>query len=116
MKKSKFSIFNDGVLKICEPEDDQTDFSAVTNTDSVDDLEVIYKLNFSELSKRDQDLQFAESLGRTLNLKVKCRYVGGINKLNLVLIGDMLYSIINMDEDRARKELYLYLEEVRKLA
>ena len=32
-----------------------------------------------------------------------------------VLIGKVLYSIINLDEERNSQEMYLYLEEVRKL-
>ena len=33
-----------------------------------------------------------------------------------ILIGRTLYSIINLDENRNSHEMYLYLEEVRKLS
>ena len=32
-----------------------------------------------------------------------------------VIIGSMLYDVIYADFDRANKEMYLYLEEVREL-
>lgn len=113
-KKSRFSTYNDGMLRICEPEDSTSDFGAVQNALTEDDLTVLVKLAYKEMSKRDQDLDFAESQGRTLSMKVKCRLYPA-SKNNLVLIGNVLHSIIHLDEDRAAQEMYLYLEEVRTL-
>lgn len=113
--KSKFSTFNDGVLWICAPEEAISDFGAVKNTAKKTDLKKIQKLNYHEQSKRDQDLVFAESQGRTLNLKVKCPLWPKIDTLQQVLIEKTLYSIINLDEDRGKHVMYIYLEEVRKL-
>ena len=114
--RSRFSTFNDGVLWICEPETDASDFGAVKNTLKKDQLQKIVKLAYKEMSKRDQDLDFAESQGRVLNIKVKCRLWPKVNTLQQILIGKVLYSIINLDEDRNSQEMYLYLEEVRKLS
>ena len=115
-QKSRFSTFNDGVLWVCEPESASSDFGAVKNTLKRSELVKIGKLNFKEMSKRDQDLDFAESQGRTLNMKVKCKLWSKVNTLHQILIGKVLYSIINLDEDRNSQEMYLYLEEVRKLS
>ena len=112
--KPRFSTFNDGILWICEPESEQTDFNAVKNTRTASDLEKIEKLDFKEMSKREQDLDFAESQGRALNLKVRTRLREWVDKMNLVLIGKTLYGIINIDMDRAGKQMYIYLEEVRR--
>jgi len=85
--KSRFSTFNDGVLFICKPESDHSSFNAVKNPTKKKELEKILKLNYNEMYRREQDL-----------------------------IEDMLYSIIDLDKDRDRSEMYLYLEEVRKLS
>ena len=115
-QKSRFSTFNEGVLWVCGPEEAASDFGAVKNTTKREELKRIQKLDFKEMSKRDQDLDFAESQGRVLNMKVKCRLWPKVNTLHQILIGRILYSIINLDEDRNSQEMYLYLEEVRKLS
>lgn len=116
MLKSKFSTFNDGMLYICKPESEVNSFNAVKNPVKRSDLTRTLKLAFCEMSRRDQDLAFAESQGRTLTLKIKTRLHGDITKQHQVLIGDILYSIIHLDPDRSKDEMYLYLEEVRKLS
>ena len=115
MLKSKFSTFNDGMLYICKPESEVNSFNAVKNPVKRSDLTRTLKLAFCEMSRRDQDLAFAESQGRTLTIKVKTRYHAGVNKHSQVIIGSVLYSIIHLDIDRAKTELFLYLEEIREL-
>lgn len=114
--KSRFSTFNDGVLFICKPESDHSSFNAVKNPIKKTELDKILKLNYDEMSRREQDLQFAESQGRNLTLKVKTRLRSQVTKFHQVLIGDMLYSIIYLDINRDKSEMYFYLEEVRKLS
>lgn len=113
--KVKIPTFNDGVLYVCKPEAERSSFNAVRNPTVEADLEKIIKLDFDETSRRDQDLDFAESQGRSLNMKVKTRLRPEVTKHHQVLIGAMLYSIIYIDYNRDRGEMYLYLEEVRKL-
>ena len=48
-------------------------------------------------------------------MKVRCLLRPWVTKLNIVKIDETLYSIINVDFDRANRVMYLYLEEVRKL-
>ena len=114
--KSRFSTFNDGVLFICKPESDYSSFNAVKNPTKKTELDKILKLNYDEMSRREQDLQFAESQGRNLTMKVKTRLRNQVTKFHQVLIEDVLYSIIDLDKDRDGAEMYLYLEEVRKLS
>ena len=115
-QRSRFSTYNDGVRWVCAPEEASSDFGAVKNTTKKEELKRIQKLDYKEMSKRDKDLDFAEGQGRVLSIKVKCRLWPKVNKLHQILIGKILYSIINLDEDRAGQEMYLYLEEVRKLS
>lgn len=115
MIRKKFSTYNDGVLLVYKEKRQTTNFNAVKNTRTIDDLEFVVKLDYEEKSKRDTDLDFAEAQGRTLTLKVKTRLYH-LDKTLMVVIGNIMYSIINLDEDRANGEMYFYLEEVRELA
>ena len=111
--KPKFSTFNDGVLYICDSTKADTTFGAVQNVTAASELNRLYKLDFAEMSKRDQDMDFAESQGHALSLKVKTRLIS-ISKMNKVLIENRLYTIIHLDEDRNNGLMYLYLEEERQ--
>ena len=107
MLKSRFSNYNDGIVYIVKKKQKSTDFNAAKNALSRDDLEEVVKLAYEEKSKRDEDIEFASSQGRTLSLKIKTRKA---------IAGDTLYSIIKLDHDRAKQEMYIYLEEERKLS
>ena len=114
--KSKFTAYNDGTLFVCKPQAEQSSFNAVRNPVSKQDINKILQLNYVELSKRERDLEFAESRGRTLNMKVKTRLHEKVTNYHMIMIGDMLYSIIDLDKDTRAEEMFLYLEEARKLA
>lgn len=113
--KQKFSTYNSGIVNIVEDKSEPTDFGAPLNTIKASDTKTIVKLAYDEKSKRDEDIQFAESMGRTLSLKIKTRLVKGINTSHKAIIGNTLYSIIKLDHDTSKRELYLYLEEERSL-
>jgi hypothetical protein len=113
--KKRFATYTDGVLWVCEQTVGRSDFGAVKNAREGSDIKQIEKLNYQEMSKRDQDQDFASSQGRTLSMKVRCLLRPWVTKLNIVKIDETLYSIINVDFDRANRVMYMYLEEVRKL-
>lgn len=113
--KSKFPPYNSGVLEIYNRKEIKSDFGAAKNITSKSDLVFIAKFPFTEMSKRDEDIEFAERQGSSLSMKVKIRFADLVKKSNDVVIGDKLYNIYKLDIDRAKQELYLYLEEVRKL-
>jgi len=113
--KSRFQTYNDGILYICKNISCKSDFGAVKNAKDVYDLSECLKLAFSEMSKRDEDLSFAESRGRSLSMKVKTRFVPYLNNHSKAIIENTLYSIIKIDFDRAKSESFIYLEEERKL-
>ncbi len=96
-------------------ETNRSNFGAKTNIKSLDEMDQLYKLAYQQSYKRLQDLEFAESSGRDLTLKIKTRLVPGIKNSDKVVINNVLYDIIYTDEDRAQKELYLYLEEARSI-
>ena len=74
----------------------------------------IDKLMFKEMSKREQDITFAESKDKELSLKIKCRYYP-VQSNQKAVIEDVLYSIFKIDYDSEKKFVYLYLEKEREL-
>lgn len=113
--KNKEHVYNDGLCRIVEEIKAPSSFSAKENGTKTTDFKTMYRLYFAEQSIREQDFEFAEARGRVLNRKIKTHLVSDINSQLNVIIGDMLYSIVNADIDRHNNEIYFYLEEVRKL-
>ena len=110
-----FSNYNNGFLSIYNDREIRTDFSAKKNVKSLESLEFIVKLGYDECSKRQQDFEFSETIGRSLNLKVKTRLYKNVTNKHKVLIGNILYDIFEVDIDRGKQEMYLYMEEVRTI-
>lgn len=110
---TRLTAFNDGVVQIFRQKDRKTDFGARRNVSTLDDLEFVVKLNFSTASKRQQDLEFAEQSGFQLALKVRTRYVPTVETKMKAVIDDYLYDISYLDRDG--REMFLYLESVRRL-
>lgn len=114
MLKSKQTTYNDGVCDVFRQKEVKTDFSARVNPKSLDDLEYIVRLNFSEKSCRLEDIEMAERMNFSLSRKIQVRNSrSGIDQRCMVIIGDRLYSISYLDSTIT--DLFLYLQEVRKL-
>lgn len=111
----KLSTFNDGVLTVCREKDRKTDFGAKRNASTLADLEEIVTLAYQESSKRAQDLEFAEQAGFQLSMKVKTRFRPEVSSKHKAVIGGYLYDIRYLDVSRATMEMYLYLEQSRRL-
>lgn len=107
--------YNDGVLEIYNSKSKKNSFSGKINEKSINDLDFIMSSYFKEESKRQQDFSFANSLGRTLNLKIKVPYTDDIKSNYKVVYNNILYDIIYIDFSKDKKELYIYLEEVREI-
>lgn len=107
--------YNSGVLKIYESKGNTTSFSAKINETEKSDLKFIMDLYFHEESKRQQDILFANSMNRTLNLKVKVPYTENIRSNYKAIYNDYLYDVIYIDFSKDKKELYIYLEELRAI-
>lgn len=115
MKNKKIPTYLDGFALVYRPkvEENKSYFGAKVNIKKINEMETLFKLAYSQCSKRLQDMEFAESSGRELTLKIKTRLVQGIKNTDKVIIDGTLYDIIYIDEDRINRELYLYLEENR---
>lgn len=114
MKVSNLNL-NDGFLRCYRDKKLQSDFNAPKNPKKIDDMEYIVELAFEEMSKRDKDLSFVESLGRELSLKVKTRLMDGVSKKCKVAIDDRLFDVIYIDYSKKENLMYFYLEEVRRI-
>lgn len=110
----KLSKFNDGVVSIYQEIERKTDFSAKKNVSTLSDLKLLGKLDFEEMSKRNQDLEFAEQSGFSLSMKIKTRYIKEVTNKNKAVIDGYLYDIRYID--KTKLEMYLYLEGVKPIA
>lgn len=113
MKNKDFSKYNDGVVKIYREKERRTDFSAKRNVGTLEDMDFVVKLNYEELAKREQDLEFAQQNDFTLSLKIKTRYVKNVDNKCKAVIDGYLYDISYTD--KTKTELFLYMEGVKAL-
>ncbi len=113
MQKNKFSTYNDGVVLIYRAKERKTDFNAKRNVSTLDDMDFVCKLDFEEMSKREQDLEFAQQNGFSLSLKVKTRFVNLVDNKCKAVIDGYLYDISHLD--KSRTEMFLYMEQIRKV-
>lgn len=111
--RNNFARYNDGVVRIYRDIAERSTFGAKKNTRELADLEFIAKLDYEEMSKRQQDQEFAEQNGFSLSMKIHTRLAPNIDSKCKAVIGDTLYDISYLD--KTRTDLYLYLEEVRNI-
>lgn len=110
----RFPRLNDGIVRIYKKINKKTDFNARNNVQSYDDMEQIVKLNYQQMSKRNQDIEFAEKMSFNLSMKIRTRKFKNLNSKQYAVIDRFLYEIKYIDEDKTSS--YLYLEGVRELA
>lgn len=109
MTKKTPNNYGDGVAKIYRKKDIEK------NVKSLDDLEYLGYLCFTEKSKRQQDIEFAEQRGANLTTKIATPDLIPPDSDYNVVIDGVIYAIIYVDHDKKNRELYFYLEEVRKI-
>ena len=112
-KQKKFSTYNDGVVRIYREKERRNDFNAKQNVSALDNMDFIVRLDFQEVAKREQDLDFAEQKGFSLTLKIKTRFVNGVDNKCKAVIDNYLYDVQYID--KSRTEVWLYLEGVNPL-
>ena len=113
MKNTDFSRYNDGYVNIYREKERLTDFSAKQNVSELDNMDFVVKLAFEEVSKREQDLEFASQRGFSLTLKIKTRFVKDVDNKCKAVINGYLYGVSHVDKSRV--EMWLYLEGVKPL-
>lgn len=117
MKTSKrIPAYRDGYVKFVQhKESAASTFGAFTNTRSAADYDVIVRLAYDRMTIREQDHEFAESIDKTLNLKIRCPYRSEVNSKLQAVIGDMLYDVYQVDPDINGMKMFVYMQENRRL-
>lgn len=113
MQKTEFSRYNDGVVHIYREKERHTDFNARQNVSTLDNMDFIVKLAYEESAKREQDLDFAEQNGFSLTMKVRTRFVKGVDNKCKAVIDGYLYDVSYID--KTRTEMWLFLEGVKPI-
>ena len=114
MNRPRFECYNDGMVSIYREKGARSNFGAKLNATALADLDFVAKLAYAEQSKRQQDMEFAEQQGFSLELKIKTRFVKGVDNKCKAVIDGYLYDVSYVDATRT--ELYLYLEGIDHVA
>ena len=112
----KFRTFNSGLAEVALSTKESTSFKATTNPTSREDFDIKFDICYEQMSKREQDVEMIEALGRKLSIKIKTPYCELVESRMNLIINNMLYDIVYIDDSKETDELYIYLEEVRELA
>ena len=111
--EKKFSTYNDGIAYIYREKEKDSELFAKKNVTTLEDMELLGKLDFEESAKRERDIEFAEQNDFSLSLKIKTRLVKGVDNKCKAVIEGFLYDVSYVD--KTRTEMYLFLEGVKPI-
>lgn len=111
--KKELPSYPDGVLGVYKAKPRKTDFGARQNIEKRSDMEFVASLCYNVQTIREQDYEFADRASFKLSLKVKTPRFDLVTSEHLALIGSTLFDVSHID--KAKDEMYLYLEEVREI-
>ena len=106
--------YNDGFVKVYRKKAEN--LTVNRNVTSVEDLEFVVRLAYSEVARRQQDMEFAEQMSFSLALKIKTMrpmIEKGISNQCFAVIDNTLYGIKYIDSTKT--EIFLYLEKARTI-
>lgn len=113
MKNSK-QTYNSGFVKIYRRKKEY--LTVNRNVAGIEDLEFVVKFAYEEMSKRQQDLEFAEQNTFSLSEKIKTQRPvrdTGIDNQCFAIIENTLHAIKYIDS--GKRELFFYLEKIKIL-
>lgn len=108
MRIDQMNNYNDGVAKFYKKLTEK-------NVRSLDDLQYVSKLAFTEKTIRQEDVEFAMQQDKKLTMKIATPDDGNMDTSRCVVIDHVIYGIIHIDRDKKKRELYFYLQEIRKI-
>ena len=112
--KKKPETYNSGFVAIYRKK--KENLTVNRNVSSLKDLDFIIGFNYKEMSKRQQDLEFAEQNSFSLAMKIKTQKPVVAKNLDAscyAVIRNVLYAIQYIDTNAS--EYFFYLEKVRTL-
>lgn len=107
----KQKAYKDGIVSFFIPKEEFINKNIISESQ----LQYICHSSYRNENIRDQDQQFALNNDRKLSLKISIRYNSLIDSSKKALIGNDLFDIYDISPDKDYKEMYLYLERVRKI-
>ena len=108
--------FRDGYVSFVRPlESNISSFGAKKNTRTTEDVCQVVDLAYDEKTKRQQDLEFAYSADKTLDMKICCPYHPDVNTKLQAIIENTLYDVYMVDPDKNNMQMFVYMQENRKL-
>lgn len=108
MQKRKKNSYTDGVMRLYRKLTEK-------NVRGMEDLEYLSKLAFDEKSIRQEDIEFAMQQDKKISLKLVTPDDGNMDTSRCAVIDKSIYGIIHIDRDKKTRELYFYLQEIRKI-
>lgn len=108
MRADQMNSYNDGVARF---------YKKITekNVKSLNDLEYLSKLAFTEKAIRQEDIEFAMQQDKKVTMKIVTQDDGNMDTSRCVVIDNIIYGIVHIDRDKKKRELYFYLQEIRKI-
>ena len=108
--------FRDGYVSFVQPLGSNiSSFGAKKNTRTTEDVSQVVELAYDEKTKRQQDLEFAYSADKTLDMKICCPYHPDVNTKLQAIIENTLYDVYEVDPDKNNMQMFIYMQENRKL-
>lgn len=112
----KIPPYRDGYVSFVRPlSTNVSSFGAPKNTDSEGSTEQIVILPYDRMSCRQQDQEFAHSMEKSLDLKLRCPYHVSVHTRLQAIVEETLYDVYDLDSDANNMQMYVYLQENRKL-
>lgn len=113
MSNTRFSRYNDGVVSVYREKGIRNNFAAKENVSALEDMDFVVKLAFEESTRREQDMEFAAQNDFSLSFKIRTRYLPTVDNKCKAVVDGVLYDISHVD--KSRTEMWLYMQEIRKL-
>ena len=117
MKTSKkVAPYRDGYVSFVRPiGSNVSSFGAKKNTRSTDDVTSVVMLAYDRMTHRQQDLEFAYNMDKSLDMKLRCPFHPAVNTKLQAIIEDVLYDVYEVDPDINNMQMFVYLQENRRL-
>lgn len=115
-KRNAVPAYRDGYVRFVQPlGSNVSSFGAKKNTRSEADAEPVVTLAYGRMTHRQRDLEFAYSQDKTLDLKIRCPYHPDVSTRLQAVIDGTLYDLYEIDPDIYKRQMYVYMQENRKL-
>lgn len=101
-------LLNDGLMLFGQRKTDRNNVGKKTGESFIQDGSLYF--NFQTINR-----QFDEHIVghiENVDIKIKCYYTNKLKKSHLVVIEDEKYEIVEMDPDRSKKYVFLFLRKL----